>query len=334
MVLVEPLHVMNSRSSFFGLQPCVSRCPCTLVLPKRCAIVAKGANCGDGAGVSRASGEKAHSNGVSRRDLGRFGLALPLLAWAGTSDLEAEASVSKTVRLRDVENPKLQEALRAAVVGDLENAENLFSELLKEDPNSASVWSNRGSVRVSMQKYEQAAEDFTKAIALAPEAPVPFLNRAISYEAMGRFDEAIGDCKAAIVNDPDEYAAWFNLGNVDVRVGDFDNALKAYSRASFLAPGIAGYRLKQALVLFQLDRLEETRKLVQGLVRKYPNYAEAHAVLAAVLWKEGNRDQAEGQFNEATSREPRYKDIRWVRNELQWPPGIMTAMGKFLNISY
>jgi Tfp pilus assembly protein PilF len=62
--------------------------------------------------------------------------------------------------------------------------------------------------------------------------------------------------------------------------------------------------------LLQLDRLEETRKLVQGLVRKYPNYAEAHAVLAAVLWREGNRDQAEGQFSEATSREPRYQDIR------------------------
>ena len=90
--------------------------------------------------------------------------------------------MSRTVRLKIVENPKLQEALRAAVVGDLENAENLFSELLKEDPSSTSVWSNRSSVRVSMQKYEQAAEDFTKAIALAPDAPVPFLNRAISYE--------------------------------------------------------------------------------------------------------------------------------------------------------
>lgn len=64
-------------------------------------------------------------------------------------------------------------------------------------------------------------------------------------------------------------------------------------------------------MLLQLNRLEECRKLVQGLVRKYPNYAEAHAVLAAVLWKEGNRDLAEGQFSEATVREPRYKDIRF-----------------------
>ena len=49
-----------------------------------------------------------------------------------------------------------------------------------------------------------------------------------------------------------EYAAWFNLGNVDTRINKFDDALVAYERASLLAPGIAGYRLKEALTLFQV----------------------------------------------------------------------------------
>lgn len=44
-----------------------------------------------------------------------------------------------------------------------------------------------------------------------------------------------------------------NLGNVEVRVRDYDAALNAYSRASRLAPGIAGYRLKEALVLFEVS---------------------------------------------------------------------------------
>lgn len=37
-----------------------------------------------------------------------------------------------------------------------------------------------------------------------------------------------------------------------MRVRDYDAALNAYSRASRLAPGIAGYRLKEALVLFEV----------------------------------------------------------------------------------
>ena len=94
----------------------------------------------------------------------------------------ALASVSKRVRLKDVENPKLQEALRAAVAGDLETAEKIFSELILEDPKSASVWSNRGSVRLSLRLYEEALSDLNKAVQLAPEAPVPLLNRAIALE--------------------------------------------------------------------------------------------------------------------------------------------------------
>uniref|UniRef100_A0A0D6QWT7 Uncharacterized protein n=1 Tax=Araucaria cunninghamii TaxID=56994 RepID=A0A0D6QWT7_ARACU len=244
----------------------------------------------------------------------------------------AGAATSRRVRLRDVENPKLQDALRAAVAGDLENSERIFSELIAEDPGNASVWSNRGSVRVSMNKFEEAAGDLSEAIRLAPEAPVPFLNRAIAYEALGRYEDAIEDCKSAIVNDPEEFAAWYNLGNVDVKVKDYDGALVAYERASVLKPGIAGYRLKQALVLFQLNRAEEARKLVEGLVRKYPNYAEAHAALAAILWSENRRSGAEQQFTEATIREPLYRNIGWVNAELQWPPNIIQAMENFLDI--
>jgi Flp pilus assembly protein TadD len=122
----------------------------------------------------------------TRRDiLAKFSsaLALAVANFLGSGSNEpAEAAVSQRVKLKDVENQKLQDALRAAVVGDLENAENLFTEIIKEEPSSASGWSNRGSVRISLGKYELATEDFTKAIELAPEAPVPFLNRAISYE--------------------------------------------------------------------------------------------------------------------------------------------------------
>ncbi|KAJ7520906.1 hypothetical protein O6H91_19G029200 [Diphasiastrum complanatum] len=266
----------------------------------------------------------------------RFVVGISILAGLGGFVAQAFpgcAAVSKKVKLKDVENPKLQDALRAAVAGDLETAEILFSELIDEDGESASEWSNRGSVRLSLGKFDEAEQDLTTAIRLAPNAPVPFLNRAIAYEALGRYQEAISDCKSAILNDPDEYAAWYNLGNVDVHVKDYPAALAAYERASTLAPGIAGYRLKQALVLFQLQKPEEASKLIQSLVRKYPNYAEAHAALAALLWSEDRRSSAEDQFSKALNDEPKFQDIRWVQAELQWPPAIMQAMKNFLNVA-
>ncbi|KAJ7520912.1 hypothetical protein O6H91_19G029200 [Diphasiastrum complanatum] len=197
----------------------------------------------------------------------RFVVGISILAGLGGFVAQAFpgcAAVSKKVKLKDVENPKLQDALRAAVAGDLETAEILFSELIDEDGESASEWSNRGSVRLSLGKFDEAEQDLTTAIRLAPNAPVPFLNRAIAYE---------------------------------------------------------------------LQKPEEASKLIQSLVRKYPNYAEAHAALAALLWSEDRRSSAEDQFSKALNDEPKFQDIRWVQAELQWPPAIMQAMKNFLNVA-
>lgn len=282
------------------------------------------------------SREVAFGSGSSssrRIAVGQLTVAVVAL-WQGFAlPEEALASdVQKVVKLKNVENAKLQEALRAAVAGDLENAERLFTVLIEENPNSASVWSNRGSVRLSMERWEDAVEDLTKAVELAPYAPVPFLNRAIAFEALGKYSEAVSDCKTAIENDPKEYAAWFNLGNVESKLQEYTKALDAYERAAILAPGIAGYRLREASMLFQLDRSEEAAKVMQGLVRKYPNYAEARAALAAVLWSENRRSSAEEQYSEATQQEPRFKSMGWVRKTLQWPPGLENALENFLGI--
>jgi tetratricopeptide (TPR) repeat protein len=82
-----------------------------------------------------------------------------------------------------------------------------------------------------------------------------FSSPAISTQALGRYPEAIHDCNSAIDNDPNEYAAWFNKGNVEMRTANYSVALSDYQRAADLAPGIAGYRLRAATVLFQVIHL-------------------------------------------------------------------------------
>ena len=38
--------------------------------------------------------------------------------------------------------------------------------------------------------------------------------------------------------------------------------------------------------MFQVDDVAGARRMMQGIVRKYGNYAEAHAALAAVNWSQ------------------------------------------------
>lgn len=51
-----------------------------------------------------------------------------------------------------------------------------------------------------------------------------------------------------------------------------------------ILPPSAGYRLREATLLFQTGDTGGARRMIQGVVRKVPAYAEAHACLAAVDW--------------------------------------------------
>lgn len=58
-------------------------------------------------------------------------------------------------------------------------------QLPQEEPGSASTWSNLGNVHMQQGLVELAVADYSEAIRLAPDAPVPFLNRAIAEEELG-----------------------------------------------------------------------------------------------------------------------------------------------------
>ncbi|DBA96166.1 hypothetical protein WJX77_001862 [Trebouxia sp. C0004] len=259
----------------------------------------------------------------------------------------APASVSAyNVRLEDVENPALQSGVLAATQHRWDDAEKQFRIVLDEEPDSASAWSNLGNVHLSKGRPNEAFRDFSEAVRLAPTAPVPYLNRALAEEQLGvdadehnqhqeaqvQYSGAVKDCDLAIERDPKEFAAWFNRGNALARLQDYNGALDSYRTAADLAPGIAGYRLREAELLFQADRVADSDRLLRTVLRKNPTYAEAHAALTAVQWQLGQASKAEEHFAIATAIDSRWKRVSYIQTQMRWPPKLYAAMEKFLSI--
>ena len=140
------------------------------------------------------------------------GLAAALLALSGGP------AAAANVRLEDVSSPALKAGLEAATSGRFTEAERLFQVFLQSEPDSASAWSNLGNVHLSQGKAAEAVANFDRAVALAPEAPVPLLNRGIAKEALAveagegsaawaeLLASALADCDAATKLDPQEFA--------------------------------------------------------------------------------------------------------------------------------
>ncbi len=225
-----------------------------------------------------------------------------------------------------------EEALTASNEGDFVAAEELWSQLIEKFPDNPALWSNRGNIRVSQNKLDEAFADYEKAIELAPYAPDPYLNRGIVYERLKEWEKAIADYNRVLKIDPEDPIAYNNRGNAEAGNGEWEKAIADYQKAFELVPDYAFARGNYALALYEIGETEKGIKTMKDLVRKYPSFADMRAALTACLWQEGKRGEAESNWVAAVGLDPRYQDLEWVAEIRRWPPAVTSGLEKFLKL--
>lgn len=88
-----------------------------------------------------------------------------------------------------------------------ENALDDFDRAIACDPRNSKAFFYRGIIRQSLEEQEAAVQDFTDSLALVPYQFDPLLGRATSLGWLGRWDEALIDCDAALDLVPDDEQA-------------------------------------------------------------------------------------------------------------------------------
>jgi tetratricopeptide (TPR) repeat protein len=256
---------------------------------------------------------------------------------------DIDLSLAPNQALYDAADPRLraaallvQDALNA---DDVEKEEALWTKIITEygdvdAPWAADVvgraWGNRGNSRARQGKLQEALSDYNTAIKLCPWSVDPVLNRGVTLEALGRFPEAIADYKAILKVAPDDPSAWNNYGNASAGLGDWKTASEGYARAAQLAPQFSFAMMNKAVADFQLGKDEIAFKQLRTLLRKYPDFADARAALAAALWEAGLQAQAEEEWGRVN--DPRYRDLSWLQANRRWPPRLIRGLTAFLGI--
>ncbi len=226
-----------------------------------------------------------------------------------------------------------KKAFKAAKQGNFAKAEDYWTELVRQFPDNPAVWSNRGNVRVGQYKLTEAISDFDRSIEIAPEYPDAYLNRGIAYEGKRLWDKAIADYNHVLAITPQDPVALNNRGNAKAGQENWHNALEDYQKAADSAPNFPLARGNAALVLYQLGDRTEAIRSMRNLVRKYPMYADMRAALAATLWVEGKQGEAESNWVAAVGLDSRYQDLEWIEDIRRWPPEMVKALEKFLNLA-
>lgn len=194
---------------------------------------------------------------------------------------------------------------------------------------------NRGNSYLVMGKFEDALVEFNQAAELAPNSADVFLSRGIVEEKLLKWDDAIADynrANAIYKKRPfsgDDPTVISNIANAETGLLHWEDALRDFTKAAQLKSDFLAPQIGRALVLYQLDRPEETFQYFKTLAVKYPYFPDGQAVLAAIYFEKGDMKSATDCWENALEEDSRYEDIDWVLNIRRWPPKLVTTLAKF-----
>jgi tetratricopeptide (TPR) repeat protein len=137
-------------------------------------------------------------------------------------------------------------------------------KLIESNPQDAKNYLSRGIASVNNHNYDQAMQDFQKALALNPNLPIA--NNYVCFICIdkGKYDQAENYCKKAIEQSPNFSKPYFNLSRIYQRRKDYPKAIEMISKAiQYESNFYEGYLLRADIY----DGMEEYRKELDDLNR-------------------------------------------------------------------
>jgi Tfp pilus assembly protein PilF/DNA-directed RNA polymerase subunit RPC12/RpoP len=137
--------------------------------------------------------------------------------------------------------------------GRYDEAIENFTRAIELDPTYALAYFNRGNVYARrLQRYDKALADYNQAIEMSPIDAAAYTNRGAVYASLERDDEALEDLERAIQLDPDLAGAYFGIGALLGKRKEWQEALPFFEKASEL-----GYVEAEEFVAMTRGELEK-----------------------------------------------------------------------------
>lgn len=134
------------------------------------------------------------------------------------------------------DDPEIERALQAHRAGRLQEAADLYAQVLEANPENPDALNLLGLLALEIGHVEKAIEFIGEAAALSPDTAAYHRNHGDALQEAGRFDDAIAAYTQANALGGDDLGARFNLAMLYLRMRRGDEALRWFDRALELAP--------------------------------------------------------------------------------------------------
>jgi tetratricopeptide (TPR) repeat protein len=248
----------------------------------------------------------AHANlGAALTDLGRLD--------------EGEGACRRAIALQPdlaLAHDNLSTALREQ--HKLAEAERASRQAVALLPTSAVFHYNLGAVLADQNRRPEAIEEYQRSIGLRPYSLVCG-KLGIALQRQGELDKAVAAYRQAIALQPDAYVPYCNLGGIYRQQRHFDLAVAAYRKAAELQPNNARAHANLANTLRDQGKLAEAVAAFQKAIALQPDDLQAQArysaACAAALAGCGPAGEADRRGQKERARF-RSQALQWLRADL------------------
>jgi tetratricopeptide (TPR) repeat protein/capsular polysaccharide biosynthesis protein len=222
------------------------------------------------------------------------GDALPV-----ASDEQRPQSEAACARIVDAaQAASIRRGMQLQQDGRLTDAEEVYLEVLRSDPQCADAWQLLGVIALQIQDAAAALPLIARAIELDPSQAHYFNNLGNALFAQKKLDDAEAMYRQAIALAPTYPEAVYNLGNTLQILQRYEEALVCYERAVELKPDYPD-ALFSAAGLFQARGDYPTAQQWYGrLLEMAPGYTAGYLHLGRRLFQAGNLHDGVASYQE------------------------------------
>jgi protein O-GlcNAc transferase len=202
-------------------------------------------------------------------------------------------------------------AVRHQSAGQLAEAEQLFRQILAQNPNHADALHRLGVIAFDLKNYDAAIGLIERAIALLPSRASFYSNLGNVFKARGDLKKAVVFYQSAIKLKPDFFEAYYNLAIVLRDQGELDQAISAYRKSIQLRPDSAEVHNNLGLALKDQRQLEQASAEFRKAIQLNADFAMAHSNLGCVLTEQGTLDESIAALRRAIQLKPDYAEAHY-----------------------
>lgn len=203
----------------------------------------------------------------------------------------------------DFNRAKLNLAVAYVKKKELTKAQAIYTELLAQNPDNASLWRQQATLYLLQEDVEAAAQAYGE-VAKRSNADAAYMGMGRSYMAIGKYQEALDALKKAHQRNPSSAGIRYELGNAHLYLQHYREALLAYDTVLMEQPKHFEALTQKGRVLYVLQEYTNAIASFTKAIELQPKYVPAYNNRATTYSQIKNYGAALSDLEKALELDP------------------------------